>query len=116
MRLEGNFGQINNNNNRPPQFSPEEMKVRLSIDEIRGQLMSTAYAAALEKFNSGDLSDKEYLMTYQRNLLDWKNGILQELKKSGTHNRTNEEILNEINYRLGLVSDALIEDEERVLH
>ena len=63
MRMESFGAQLNNGNNRPPQFSPEEMKVHLGVDEIMGQLNITAdrYEDELSKLKVGEDVDKEWL-------------------------------------------------------
>lgn len=107
-----NFGaQLNNGNNRPPQFNPEEMKVRLGVDEIMGQLNVTTarYEDELEKLKVGGNVDKEWLGNYQANLVDWMNNIkIME----GTLKRGNEEVLEEVERRLFLLS----EEVERTIH
>jgi len=112
MRMESFGVQPNNGVNRPPQFSPEEMKVRLGVDEIMGQLNITAvrYEDELSKLKAGGDVDNEWLGNYQANLIDWMNSIrLVE----GTLKRGNEEVLEEIERRLYLLSE---EAEKKVLH
>lgn len=113
-----NFEHANNSDNRQHNFTPEEMKVRLSVDEIRGQLESETYAEALEKLKAGNESDREYLVDYQGNLVDWVNDIIFF---GGTQRSGNEEVLAEVKRRFVVVSEALgaqeeQEDSDKVLH
>ncbi|MGB2580130.1 MAG: hypothetical protein WBC83_00350 [Minisyncoccia bacterium] len=89
----------------------EETKVRLSVDEIRGQLSITKpiFDTVLKMLNDGDTTDMEYLATYQGNLVDWMNAIKMN---EGTLKRGNEEVLNEVERRLFLISEEL----ERTVH
>lgn len=106
-----NFEHANNGDSRQHNFTPEEMKVRLTVDEIRGQLAVTddRYEAAIERFKEGDTTDMEYLATYQGNLIDWMNAIKMT---EGALKRGNEDVLNEVEKRLFLIS----EETERTIH
>jgi len=105
------FEDSNNGDSHQHNFTPEEMKVRLTVDEIRGQLAVTddRYEAALERFKEGDTTDMEYLATYQGNLIDWMNAIKMT---EGTLKRGNEEVLSEVERRLFLISEEM----ERTVH
>lgn len=113
-----NFEHANNGDNRQHNFTHEEMKVRLTVDEIRGQLESETYAEALKKLKAGNESDREYLVDYQGNLVDWVNDIIFF---GGTQRSGNEEVLAEVKRRFVVVSEALgaqkeQEDSDKVLH
>lgn len=101
----------NNGDNHHHNFTPEEMKIRLTVDEIRGQLSITEdrYEEAIERLKGGDTIDMEYLATYQGNLIDWMNAIKIA---EGTIKRENEEVLNEVERRLFLISEEM----ERNIH
>lgn len=110
--------QPNGGNRQPPKFNPENVRVRLTVDEIRGQLNHNEYEKALEKFEAGDESDKKYLIDYQGNLVDWINDILMG---EGTQKSGNGEVLAEVKRRFDVVSMALGAQEkqkesDRVLH
>lgn len=111
MGMEGNFEQFNNSNNHLPHFNSEEMRVRLNVDEIMGQLNVTTdrYEDELEKLKAGEDVDREWLGNYQGNLIDWMNAIKMT---EGTLRRGNEEVLNEVERRLFLISEEM----ERIVH
>ncbi|OIO30500.1 hypothetical protein AUJ77_02915 [Candidatus Nomurabacteria bacterium CG1_02_43_90] len=99
--------QQNSNPQHPPFRYNEEMekRVRLSVDEVRAQLMITGnrFEEALEKQQAGDNYDEEYLADYQENLIAW----IADL--DGALGRNHEEVLNEVKRRLFILSEVLEE-------
>ncbi len=102
------FSFENANNADSPEHNStlEGTNVRLSVDEIRGQLSITEpiFDTVLKKLNDGDTTDIEYIATYQRNLIDWMNAIKIT---EGTIKRRNEEVFNEVERRLFLISEKI---------
>ena len=97
--------QQNSNPQHPPFAYNEEMekRVRLSVDEVRAQLMITGsrFEEALEKQQAGEEYDEEYLASYQENLITW----IADL--DGALGRNHEEVLNEVRRRLFVLSEGL---------
>ena len=106
MNMSLNFEKQQNNNQQHPPFAyNEEMekRIRLSVDDVRAQLMVTKerFNEALEKQQAGDDYDEEYLADYQENLIAW----LADL--DGALGRNHEEVLNEVKRRLFILSEGL---------
>lgn len=111
--MEGFEVQQNNSSNNSLSFIHEDVqkRERLTAEEISGQLnvTTTRYEEELEKLKSGDNPDQLWLATYQDNLVCWMNDmkIMEGTLKSG-----NEEVLDEIEKRLYLISEEL----EKTIH
>jgi len=100
------FGHANNSDSPQHNLALEEIKVRLSVDEIRGQLSITkpVFDKVLKMLNDGDTAHIEYIATYQNNLINWMNAIKIT---EGTMKRGNEEVFNEVERRLFLISEII---------
>lgn len=100
------FEHANNSDNRQHNLTSKEMRVRLNVDEIMGQLNVTTdkYEDELEKLKAGEDVDSEWLGNYQGNLIDWMNAIKMT---EGTLRRGNEEVLSEVERRLFLISEEV---------
>lgn len=95
--------QQNNKQHEPFAYNEEvEKRVRLSVDDVRVQLMVTKerFNEALEKQQAGEDYDEEYLADYQENLIAW----LADL--DGALGRNHEEVLNEVKRRLFILSEG----------
>lgn len=106
--MERNFEQFNNNDNRatPSRIEEKEPRIHLTVAEIEKQLAISAdkYNDALEKLKAGNTTDKEYLVLYQANLLDWMDDIK---KTEGALTRKDAEVLEEVGNRIYLISEEI---------
>lgn len=110
--MEGFGVQPNNNKNQQP-FDIEvgQKRERLTADEIAGQLNITGprYEEELEKLRSENGHDELWIATYQDNLIHWMNDMRIS---EGVLKRGNDEVLEEIEHRLYMLSEEI----EKTIH